>query len=404
MKWRQTFSQAKTVMGIMHGSRAFIGPFQAALWLTNRCNIRCIHCFYHSPYIEKPNLFEVRKTRMMRDELPDDNHIKSPQKLDADSERTQSLIDELLGLGTRQFLFTGIGEPFLHKNILEFMGRVKHAGGACIANTNGILLGHAMIDELIKMGFDELRITTMAGTREMYVHTHPGATNRTFDNLRNNLLYLAERKTDLGVRHPKVSLVYIVVADNYDGCFDFAKLAGLVRADRVLFRPVDDIEDQDLSRLVPTKEQATYVREQLIGVKAYLESKKIAHNINYFLKISKEQLDTTELYSIIPCYYGWLAPRVNLLDGKVYPCCKCYEPLGNIYENKFHEIWYGQAYKKFRKEALQINRCRAQVHGCDCNSCSNYTANLRIYKMLHPVKGRSRRLERLCPAFSGDGE
>ncbi len=404
MNWRQTFSQVKTVMGIMHGSRAFGGPFQVALWLTNRCNIRCIHCYYYSPYIDKPNLYEVRKARMMRAELPDDSYIKSPSKLVADSERTQSLIDELLGLGTRQFLFTGIGEPFLHKNILEFICRVKHAGGACIANTNGILLDRAMIDELIKTGFDELTITTMAGTREMYARTHPGVANGTFENLRENLLYLAERKTTLGVRHPKVTLVCIVVSKNCEDLFNFAEFADLVQAESVLYRPVDDIEDEGLSRLVPTKKQATYVREQLIGVKAYLESKKIAHNINYFLKISKEQLDTTELYSIIPCYYGWIAPRVNLLDGKVYPCCKCYEPLGNIYENKFHEIWYGQAYKKFRKEALQINKNRAKAHGCDCNSCANHTANLRIYKMLHPIKGRSARVESIFPALSEEGE
>ncbi len=403
MKLRQMLSQVKAVMGITHGSRAFGGPFQAALWLTNRCNIRCIHCFFFSPYIDKPNLYEVRKARIMRTELPDNNYIKSPQKHDADSQQTQSLIDELLGMGTSQFLFTGIGEPFLHKNILEFMGRTKHAGGTCIANTNGILLDRATMDELIKMGFDELRITTMAGTRETYVRTHPGAADRTFDNLRENLLYLAERKTALGVKQPEVSLAYIVVADNYNGLFDFAKLADLVRADRVLCRPVDDIEDQGLSKLVLSKDQAASVREQLVEVKAYLESRKILHNINYFLKIFKEQLDTTELYSIIPCYYGWLAPRINLFDGKVYPCCRCYEPLGNVSENKFYEIWHGQAYKKFRKEALQINKRQTPVHGCDCNSCSNHTANIRIYKMLHPIKGRSARLKRLCPAFSEEG-
>ncbi len=243
MKLRQMLSQVKAVMGITHGSRAFGGPFQAALWLTNRCNIRCIHCFFFSPYIDKPNLYEVRKARIMRTELPDNNYIKSPQKLDADSQQTQSLIDELLGMGTRNFLFSSSGEPFLHKNALEFMGRVKHAGCTSIVETNGTLLDNTTIDELINIGFDELRITTMAGTREMYTRTHPGATNRTFDNLRNNLIYLAKRKTALGVRHPEVSLVYVVVADNYDGLFDFAKLAGLVRADRVFFRPVDDIED-----------------------------------------------------------------------------------------------------------------------------------------------------------------
>jgi len=291
----------------------------------------------------------------------------------------------------------------LHKNAIEFMGYVKHAGCTGTVNTNGTLLDRAMIDELIKMEFDELRITLMAGTSEMYARTHPGMRDETFDSLRDNLLYLAERKAALGLRKPAVSLVFIVVSQNYDGIFDFAELANFVRADRVIFRPVDDIEDPGLSKVVPAAEQAISVKEQLIEAKAYLESQRVAHNIGYFLKVFGEQLDTTALYRVIPCYIGWLRVLFQV-NGEAYPCCRCYEPLGNVYEKKFQEIWNGQAYSKFRKEAVQINIRKSPVSGCDCNSCSHFTANLRVYRILHPVKGRSARLEGLCPAFSKEGE
>ncbi len=339
----------------------------------------------------------------MKCKLPDNEYLKRLQRLDADSDKTNALIDKLLEMGTNSFLFSGCGEPFLHKNALESMGRVKHAGNICLANTNGTLLDNSTIDELIKIGFDELRITTMAGTREMYARTHPGVANKTFDHLKENLLYLAERKSVLGVRHPEVSLVYIVIAGNYDGLFDFAKLAGLVRADRVFFRPVDDIGDQGLSKVVPTKDQAAYTREQIIEVQAYIESKNIDHNINYFLKVFREKLDTKLIYDVIPCYYGWLSARIEV-DGLVYPCCGCYEPLGNIHEKEFHEIWNGEAYRNFRKKTMQLNKRKKPVNGCDCNSCAHHTANLKAYKILHPVKGRSARLKRLCPALSDEGE
>jgi radical SAM protein with 4Fe4S-binding SPASM domain len=344
-------------------------------------------------------MLELRKARQMNTTLPGDKYLKSLQRLDADSDRINALIDELLKMGTRRFQFGGNGEPFMHKKTIEFMCRAKHAGSTCLVNTNGTLLDNSTIDELIKIGFDELRITTMAGTREMYARTHPGVANGTFDNLRENLMYLAEQKAALGLKHPKVTLVCIVVSKNCEDLFNFAELAVLVKAENVLYRPVDDIDDEGLSKLVPTKEQAIYLREQLIGVKAFLESKKIAHNINYFLKISKEQLDTTELYSIIPCYYGWLSVMIQA-DGNVYPCCRCYEPLGNVYEKEFHEIWYGNAYGSFRKQALSINRRKMSVKSCDCNSCVNHTANLRVYQLLHPIKGRSGRLGRLNTAFS----
>jgi MoaA/NifB/PqqE/SkfB family radical SAM enzyme len=141
MNWRQPASQLRTVMGILHGSRAFGGPLQASLSLTNRCNIRCIHCYYYSPLVENANLLNVRNARMMKDELPDAKYIKQLQTLDADSTRINQLIDELAGSGTQDFLFTGNGEPFLHKNILEFVDRTKRAGCKCSVNTNGICPG-----------------------------------------------------------------------------------------------------------------------------------------------------------------------------------------------------------------------------------------------------------------------
>ncbi len=90
------------------------------------------------------------------------------------------------------------------------------------------------------------------------------------------------------------------------------------------------------------------------------------------------------------------------VDGLVYPCCGCYEPLGSIHEKEFHEIWNGEAYHNFRKKALQINKRKKPVNGCDCNSCAHHTANLRTYKMFHPVKGRSNTIKRLCTAIITD--
>lgn len=277
MNWRQWPSQIRAVMGIMHGSRAFGGPFQANISLTNRCNIRCIHCYSYSPYLESINLFKLSNRHTGR-ELPDGRL----QKTDADYDRTMALIEKLITMGTRSFLFSGSGEPFLHKNILEFAERVKHAGGTCIANTNGTLLDYTEIDELIRLGFDELRVTTMGGTRQMYSITHPGVVDEIFDNLKNNLIYLSERKTALGVRRPRVSLVCIVITQNCEALFDFAEFARFVRADGILFRLVDDLSDAGLSKVVPKAEQGLSVREQLIEVKAFLESNNINHNVNNF--------------------------------------------------------------------------------------------------------------------------
>lgn len=399
MKSRQVWSQVKAVMGIMHGSRSFSGPVQANLNIINRCNLRCVHCFYNSPFLDKPALRMVRRARRDKGELPQNGEIQRVLNLVADPERIKTLIDEIVALGTRRFQFSGMGEVFLNEHVLEFMERAKKAGCNCVANTNGTLLDRDTIDELIRMRFDRLRVSTMAGTREIYSLTHPGVDETMFDRLKEQLLYLSERKKELGVNRPKIVVCSTVISQNRKEIFEFAKFARTVRANRVQYHPFDVVEDSGLAQLAISTEEASSVRQQLIDAKAFLEANGIDHNIGNFLKVSYDRLDTTAFYRVIPCYYGWLAVRVGV-DGDVYSCCRCFEPMGNIYRNTFQAIWNGDAYRRFRKEAKTIHKRGTSVRGCDCSSCVHHHANLRVYRFLHPLKGRSSRVKSISPKES----
>ncbi|RPI37577.1 MAG: radical SAM protein, partial [Nitrospiraceae bacterium] len=374
---------------IMHGSRACTGPFQASMELTKQCSIHCIHCFFYSPYVERPNFFALRRARQLSEELPDVHELRKLQTLDADSDVTKNIIDTLTKMGTRKFFFSGSGEPFLHKDILDFIGRTKHAGGACVVYTNGTLLDRCKIDNLISLQCNELKITTLAGSRDVYLTTHPGIQHDAFDNLRDNLMYLAEQKTRAGARFPELSLHYVVIPHNCDDIENFVEFASQVRARRVLFRPVDTAGDAGLEEgITLTDDQARSVKKRLEEMKTCLDSRKIENNLPHFLMAFRGKMDTTELYRAIPCYYGWLGVRVGV-DGHVYTCCKCYEPIGNIHEEDFRSIWHGSGYRAFRREALRINKGGKRMDGCECGNCTHFTANLLVFNKLHPVKSRS---------------
>ncbi len=398
MNVKEISSRIRAVAGIMHGSRAFGGPVQANLLLTNRCNIRCIHCYYNSPYVEVPSYAPVRRAKRSGQELPCSNEMKNLVKDEADHESLKAVVEELLNMGTRRWQISGNGEPFLYKNIIELTDILKRSGSYCLVNSNGTLINTDMVDALIIMKFDELRITTMAGTPEDYVRTHPGTSEKTFYELEQNLLYVADQKIFLKTKQPMVSLPFIVIAQNCDRLYEFAEFAVKVGADQVLFRLVDDIEDSGLANTVPTEEQAISVHRQLKEVKPFLESHGIRHNIDYFKKIFRQQLNTEALYSHIPCYYGWLSTFIDP-DGNVYPCCRCYDPLGNVHENTFKDIWNGRSYQQFRKEAQQINKSKKPVRGCDCYSCVHHTANLKVYKALHPLDRFSGQIKNLSPVY-----
>lgn len=328
--------------------------------------------------------------------MPDKRYLEGLKNINADSRQLGYLIDELLGLGVRRWQLGGGGEPFMHKDALPIIRRLKQTRSYCLANTNGTLLDTQTVDELVKVGFDELRITTLAGTPDVYLQTHPGVSRTAFIKLINTLLYIAEQKAELGVRRPEITLVFIVIAQNANDVFNFAEFAVQVKADRVLYRPVDDVKDPNLASLVPTEKQAAFIRKQLVEAEFYLNSEGILHNIVVFRKIFREQLDTESLYRVIPCYYGWLAVIIEP-DGRIYPCCRCYKQLGNVYETKFRKLWNNRSYRQFRKEALTINKRGTPVNGCDCYSCVHHTANLRTFRALHPIKGRSSSLDRLSP-------
>jgi MoaA/NifB/PqqE/SkfB family radical SAM enzyme len=373
----------KAAAGILHGRRTFGGPLHAVLSLTGRCNIRCIHCYFYSELAELPNVLEVRHARMHDGPLPDRERIRRLQRQDWDGEAIRSITDELVRMGTRTFMLTG-GEPFLHPHLLSAVARVKSANKHCLIYTNGTLIDRPTADELIGLGCDELRISVLAGTEDTYAEVHPGIPAGTFGRLKEILAYMAERKAALGKTTPFITIVFIVFSGNCGDILPFARLADAVGADQAVFRPVDDVGDAGLARVVPSLEEAALARAQLAEAAPYLDRRGIRHNIPLFLSVFNRRIDTSALYRAIPCYFGWVWTRVNS-DGLVYPCCRCYKPMGNAFEKPLREIWNGIPYRRFRERAIRLNRDGPRPESCNCDTCSHFTGNLRVYRAFHPL-------------------
>ncbi|MFO8006873.1 MAG: radical SAM protein, partial [Candidatus Brocadiia bacterium] len=310
--------------------------------------------------------------------------------------------EELIEMGTGSFLFTAMGEPFIHPDALDLMAACKAAGRECTVNTNGLLLTREALDELLEMRFDQLRITTMAGTPELYEQIHPGTPGAAFERLVDNLRYLAERKKALGLSKPEVWIITVAIAPNHDAMLEVARLAAKVGAERVWYRAFDDVDDPCLAPLAPSSEQAAVIRRQAREAARCLEARGLRHNVPEFLCTFGGQIDTAALYATIPCYYPWFVLRVET-DGSVYACCRCYKPLGNVNEQTIREIWHGPAFREFRRKAGNLNRTGESPEACVCDRCVHAQANIRVYRKLHPWRGRSAALQQLQPML-GAGE
>jgi len=384
MKISKFISYAKAYIGIKHEHKAFGLPPQIQISPTNRCNLRCIHCYFYSKNVEFPAYPPLRLARIKGDILPDPQSLKNYQTQEADVNKLKSLIDDLNRMGVTTYQFSGKGEPFVYKHFMDIAGRIKKGRNRIYANTNGTLLGHDTIDELINMGFDELRITIMAASKETYVETHPGTSPAMFEKIQDSLHYIADQKKALNCKYPKITLVFIVISQNCEEIVEFSRLAASANVDQVWYRSLNTVEDSGLTHLMINNTQADFVKKQLPLAASFLRQKGIKHNIDAFFKAFHKNLNTFDIYNTIPCCYGWLSIYIEP-DGTVYPCCGCHESFGNIFESKFNEIWNGTKYQSFRNDALNISS-NNNLRGCECNACVHYLANLRVFKAIHPIK------------------
>lgn len=128
----------------------------ATLGLTDRCNLRCVHCFVHEPD---------------RDREIKDRELTTAQWLD--------ILDQLAEMGCLSLLITG-GEPLLRDDFVEIYTHAKRLGFLITLFTNGTLLTQELVDFLADWYPRAIEVTLYGLTRETYgaVTGYPAAFER----------------------------------------------------------------------------------------------------------------------------------------------------------------------------------------------------------------------------------
>ena len=108
--------------------------------VTNRCNSLCETC---------------PRTFVTREPLGDITWENFKHVVDSNPVMTRAVLH-------------GIGEPLMHKDLLQMIAYLKARGIYVLFNTNAVLLKRAMQERLIASGLDELRISLDGATPETY--------------------------------------------------------------------------------------------------------------------------------------------------------------------------------------------------------------------------------------------
>lgn len=206
-------------------------PLQVALDITNKCNLRCLHCFNSSG-----------ENQVIDTEMTDDEVL--------------SFIDTLVPMQLYNICFCG-GEPLMRKELLLKCIKKLSVNNSTISMvTNGILATPELLDSIITTGLRNLQFSL------------DGATCKSHDRLRNHKgafeHVIKAIKTASGYDNIQLSIAFTPTSFNidefplvYDLLHEIQENSKLQRHIRLRVQPLMPLgrAEKNILEILPTAEQ-----------------------------------------------------------------------------------------------------------------------------------------------------
>ena len=277
-------------------------PLQVTLELTYRCNERCGHC-YLATYDDKED-------------------GRPPLRLD----EWRRILDQLAQAGTLLIVLIG-GEAMMHP---QFWGVAEHAVSNNFALdliTNGLLIDEAAADRIADLGFLNITISLYSQNAE----THDRMTRKKGSHAKTMAAIARLRERGVGV-----GLNCLLTGSNIDTCFELDEWA-VAHGLRVRFDPM--VTAKIDSSLASTETRATH--EQLHRYYSRLKQR------------GRGPVPSLERLAEDPvCNAGRGKAAVNPY-GDLLTCLEVREPIGNLRDQSFQQLWHSAQAEKLRGYATR---------------------------------------------------
>ena len=326
-------------------------PVSLILFVTNRCNAACNHCFYWKELLREKDGLSIDEIR--------------------------KLLESLRGL--RQVILTG-GEPFLREEIHEIVTLFRGIGVRSVTiPTNGILterVTECASRILRSSALDELRINvSLDGTREIHdaIRNTPGC----FDRARETILRLRDLKQTH--RNLHVSASTVLSRDNIANLEEYTREAGTFRVP-LMFSFVRGAEHNGFG-ILPENRRDFNPRftESIHGLSGFddvpgileREAKAsgfVSWNIFQQLKIEYSIDILKNRKNPLTCLAGHVDGVIHV-NGDV-SICELTRPVGNLrcVDMDFRKVWWSEEAGRMREAA----KCCCCIHGCNLLSNMQY--------------------------------
>lgn len=305
---------------------------------TNRCNLDCSFCAYRG----------VRGG----EQLPDEVFTR--------------LVDDLCEMGpaTKSVVFSGGGEPSLHRYLPEAIIRLTTRGIDVGVISNGVFMSPALLEAYLTSTWIRFSLDVpSAAAHVQLLSRNPDNYNKALANLRR----LADAKGHSPERFPTLDLGFVITRYTQTDemvlkCLDVAAEAG---ADYVMFRPLVGAPSEQITRSLDEfrdLQGRVDERAKVLGV-----GHQFHKFVREFEKTVKQESDQES--RTCPIVQDGLIGFVAA-TGDVMPCYALYQhsgskfSYGNLGSSTFTEVWRSPRREEVIKQTNATNcpYCRYQGH------------------------------------------
>jgi len=308
-------SNTLRAFGAIFKTRAFTGPLKIVIDITNRCDMGCRMCWYHSCDLKQANSPELEITK----------------------DKFSEIAKEAAEMGAKIIMLCGEGEPFMHKDIFSLIRIARHHGLDVEIMTSALHLDEKSIKQILDYRVRKILVSLHCADKETFKKIRPLRNETDYEKIIHNLHLLQELKEG---RHPLLYIINVISSLNADKIKKMTLLANQLNADKVLFKPLSLTSELDPS-LIPSEIQRI--------------KSNIVDNTNGFFALSKKHPGKKEDRS--SCYIPWTQVAIGM-NGDCFSCAyNINKPMGNIYESSLSAIWNGENYRTFRKNPHCPRKC-----------------------------------------------
>ncbi len=313
-------------------------PLYVVFDITNKCNLKCIHCY------------------------------SSTQNDELTTSDVYHVIDMLYEAGTGIIDFGG-GEPLLRNDIFDILSYSKNVGLYTSISTNGLLLSNDCIKRLKKLEIDHICISLDGAKQEThdYIRNKIGTYEKVITGIKNCV--------NAGIN---TQISTVIMKSNINELVDIYNLLKSLEVNGWYvydFIPAGRGRELQNEILDPKKRQQLYSQLQDLAVSTDMSIKPYPYSITINSACEKDTYFYQKYGRLTDLFKGCLAARWVChisSNGDLHPCYLLPQKLGNLKQDTFRDIWFDNSnlvLKELRDRTLLKGNCGMCRYRDVCGGC-----------------------------------